>query len=94
MIFCSVDSIIPTSRTAMRESYKPLTAPASPQPDHAARRYRPMETFQRQFADVFHHHQFERARALLFLIWCAVPLGALMFLVLIVNARRKNGGSP
>jgi len=43
---------------------------------------------------VFHHHQFERARALLFLIWCAVPLGALMFLVLIVNARRKNGGSP
>jgi hypothetical protein len=41
-----------------------------------------------------HHHQFERARSLLFLIWCAVPLGALMFLILIVNARRRNGGSP
>jgi hypothetical protein len=41
-----------------------------------------------------HHHQFERARSLLFLIWCAVPLGALMFLILIVNARRRNGGNP
>jgi len=41
-----------------------------------------------------HHHQFERARSLLFLIWCAVPLGALMFLILIVNPRRRNGGSP
>lgn len=40
------------------------------------------------------HHQIERARALLFLIWCAVPLGALMFLTLIVNARRRNGGAP
>jgi len=40
-----------------------------------------------------HHHQFERARPLVFLIWCAVPLGALMFLILIVNARRRNGGS-
>jgi len=39
------------------------------------------------------HHQFERARPLLLLIWCAVPLGALMFLILIVNARRRNGGS-
>jgi hypothetical protein len=41
-----------------------------------------------------HHHQLERARPVLFLIWCAVPLGALMFLILIVNARRRNGGSP
>ena len=39
-------------------------------------------------------HQFERARTLLFLIWCPIPLGALMFLVLIVNARRRNGGTP
>ncbi|HEY5447789.1 MAG TPA: hypothetical protein VIQ54_03525 [Polyangia bacterium] len=41
-----------------------------------------------------HHHEFERARALLFLVWCPVPLAALMFLILIVNARRRNGGSP
>jgi hypothetical protein len=35
-----------------------------------------------------------RARArLLFLVWCPVPLAALMFLILIVNARRRNGGS-
>ena len=40
-----------------------------------------------------HHHAFERARTLLFLMWCPVPLGALMFLILIVNARRRNGGS-
>jgi hypothetical protein len=39
------------------------------------------------------HHQFERARTLLFLIWCPIPLCALMFLALIVNARRRNGGS-
>jgi hypothetical protein len=38
-------------------------------------------------------HQFERARTLLFLIWCPIPLCALMFLVLIVNARRRNGGN-
>jgi hypothetical protein len=41
-----------------------------------------------------YHHQFERARMLTFLIWCPVPLSALMFLILIVNARRRNGGSP
>ena len=40
------------------------------------------------------HHQFERARSVLFLIWCSVPLCALMFLILIVNARRRNGGMP
>jgi hypothetical protein len=40
-----------------------------------------------------HHHQFERARVLLFLIWCAVPLAALMYLIVIVNARRRNGGT-
>jgi hypothetical protein len=40
-----------------------------------------------------HHHQFERARVLLFLVWCPVPLGALIFLILIVNARRRNGGT-
>jgi len=40
-----------------------------------------------------YHHQFERARILLFLIWCPVPLAALMFLILIVNARRRNGGT-
>ena len=40
------------------------------------------------------HHQFERARSLLFLVWCPVPLCALMFLILIVNARRRNGGIP
>jgi hypothetical protein len=40
------------------------------------------------------HHQFERARTLLFLIWCPVPLCALMFLILIVKARRRNGGNP
>jgi hypothetical protein len=28
-----------------------------------------------------------------FLVWCPVPLGALMFLILIVNARRRNGGT-
>jgi len=39
------------------------------------------------------HHQFERARTLLFLIWSPIPLCAVMFLVLIVNARRRNGGS-
>ena len=39
------------------------------------------------------HHQFERARTLLFLMWCPIPLCALMFLVLIVNTRRRNGGS-
>jgi len=37
-------------------------------------------------------HQFERARTLQFLVWCPIPLCALMFLVLIVNARRRNGG--
>src|SRR5262245_28550016 len=41
-----------------------------------------------------HHHQFERARLLVFLIWCPVPLAALMSLIVMVNARRRNGGSP
>jgi hypothetical protein len=41
-----------------------------------------------------HHQQFENVRSLAFLVWCPVPLSALMFLVLIVNTRRRNGGSP
>ena len=41
-----------------------------------------------------HHHQFERARVLVFLLWCPVPLAALMLLIVIVNARRRNGGNP
>ena len=39
-----------------------------------------------------HHHQFERARMLSLLVWSPIPLCALMFMVLIVNARRRNGG--
>jgi hypothetical protein len=39
-----------------------------------------------------HHHQFERARMLSLLAWSPVPLCALMLLMLIVNARRRNGG--
>ena len=39
-----------------------------------------------------HHHQFERARILSLLAWSPVPLCALMYLMLIVNARRRNGG--
>ena len=39
-----------------------------------------------------HHHQFERARMLSLLTWSPVPLCALMLLMLIVNARRRNGG--
>jgi hypothetical protein len=40
------------------------------------------------------HYQFERARVPLFLVWFPVPLCALMLLILIVNARRRNGGTP
>jgi hypothetical protein len=39
------------------------------------------------------HHQLDHARTLLFLIWSPIPLCAVMFLILIVNARRRNGGS-
>ena len=39
-----------------------------------------------------HHHQFERARILSLLAWSPVPLCALLYLMLIVNARRRNGG--
>jgi len=39
-----------------------------------------------------YHHQFERARMLSLLAWSPIPLCALMLLMLIVNARRRNGG--
>jgi hypothetical protein len=39
-----------------------------------------------------HHHQFERARMLSLLAWSPIPLCALMLLMMIVNARRRNGG--
>jgi hypothetical protein len=41
-----------------------------------------------------HHHAFERARLLLLLVWCPIPLGALLLLLLLVNSRRTNGGNP
>jgi hypothetical protein len=41
-----------------------------------------------------HHRAGERARLLLLLIWCPVPLGALLLLLLLVNSRRTNGGTP
>ena len=41
-----------------------------------------------------YHHHLEAARRLTLLIWCPVALGALLFLLLIVNARRTNGGNP
>ena len=40
------------------------------------------------------HHASERARLLLLLVWCPVPLGALLLLLLLVNSRRTNGGNP
>jgi hypothetical protein len=41
-----------------------------------------------------HHHAFDRARLLLLLVWCPIPLGALLLLLLLVNSRRTNGGNP
>jgi hypothetical protein len=38
------------------------------------------------------HRAADRARPLLFLVWCPVPLGALLMLLLLVNSRRTNGG--
>ena len=40
------------------------------------------------------HGAVERARLLLLLIWCPIPLGALLLLLLLVNSRRNNGGTP
>jgi hypothetical protein len=40
------------------------------------------------------HRAAERARLLLLLVWCPVPLGALLLLLLLVNSRRTNGGTP
>jgi hypothetical protein len=41
------------------------------------------------------HHQADRARPLVLLIWCPVVLGAFMFSLLILNSRRvTNGGRP
>jgi hypothetical protein len=39
------------------------------------------------------HHQAERVRLLMLLVWAPVALGALMLLILI-SARRTNGGMP
>lgn len=41
-----------------------------------------------------HRRVVDRARSLLFLVWCPVPLGALLLLLLLVNSRRTNGGNP
>jgi hypothetical protein len=40
------------------------------------------------------HHRLESARLLSYLIWCPVPLGALLLLLLVVSSRRTNGGNP
>ena len=41
-----------------------------------------------------HHRPVDSARLLLFLLWCPIPLGALLFLLLLANSRRTNGGTP
>jgi hypothetical protein len=41
-----------------------------------------------------HHSAFDRTRLLLFLVWCPLPLGGLLLLLLLVNSRRTNGGHP
>ena len=41
-----------------------------------------------------HRRAVESARLLLFLVWCPLPLGALLMLLLLVNSRRTNGGTP
>lgn len=41
-----------------------------------------------------HHSAVQRARLLLLLIWCPIPLGALLLLLLLANSRRTNGGNP
>ena len=40
-----------------------------------------------------HHHALDRARLLELLVWCPIPLGGLMLLLLLVNSRRTNGGN-
>ena len=41
-----------------------------------------------------HRRAADRARLLLLLVWCPIPLGALLLLLLLVNSRRTNGGTP
>ena len=41
-----------------------------------------------------HHRIVERARLLLLLVWCPIPLGALLLLLVLANSRRTNGGNP
>jgi hypothetical protein len=41
-----------------------------------------------------HRRPVDSARLLLFFIWCPIPLGALLLLLLLVNSRRTNGGNP
>jgi len=41
-----------------------------------------------------HRRPFDSARLLLFLVWCPIPLGALLLLLLLINSRRTNGGTP
>ena len=38
-------------------------------------------------------HPLDAARLVTLLVWCPVPLGALMLLLLLVNSRRTNGGT-
>jgi Double sensory domain of two-component sensor kinase len=40
-----------------------------------------------------HHRSADRLRPLLLLVWCPVPLGALLLLLLLANSRRNNGGN-
>jgi hypothetical protein len=41
-----------------------------------------------------HRRPVDSARLLLFLVWCPIPLGALLLLLLLVNSRRTTGGTP
>jgi hypothetical protein len=41
-----------------------------------------------------HRRPFDRARLLMLLVWCPIPLGALLLLLLLVTSRRTNGGIP
>ncbi len=40
------------------------------------------------------HHHLENAQLLAYLIWCPLPLGALLLLLLVVSSRKTNGGTP
>ena len=41
-----------------------------------------------------HRPPADRVRLLLLLVWCPLPLGGLLLLLLLVNSRRINGGTP